>query len=221
MEGLLNEDLFWAIILAFYIQLAMLLSNFLYRRGMPFYLSRKVIHFGAAPAVLLLPILFDLVYFPMLLAALLTFQLTANHMLFTNGTRNLFPGFARAGRLSEVYFALASLISIAALWHIDPWLAVVPPLWLALGDGITGIVRSYTSGREKKDWWGSLACVIVCGAIGIVLVTPVVAGLAGAVTATLAEKYAGDAEGAAIRLDDNIAMPMAGLVGMLPFLLFS
>lgn len=211
--------LFWAIGLALYIQLAMLLSNFLYRRGVPFYLSRKVIHFGAAPAILVLPLVFDSAFFPILLSAILAVQLALNHLLFARGTRNLFPGFARKGRLSEVYFAIASLISIAALWHIDAWLAVVPSLWLALGDGITGVVRSYTSGREVKDWWGSLACLIVCSAISIALVTPLVAGLAGAAAATIAERYSGDAEGALIKLDDNLAMPLAGLATMLPFLL--
>lgn len=210
--------LFWAIGLALYIQLAMGLSNVLYGRGVPFYLSRKVIHFGAAPAILALPLVFDSAYFPILLSAFLVFQLAMHHLLFAAGERNFFPGFVRKGRLSEVYFAIASLISIAALWHIDAWLAIVPSLWLALGDGITGVVRSYTSGREVKDWWGSLACLIVCSAISIALVTPLVAGLAGAAAATIAERYSGDAEGALIKLDDNLAMPLAGLATMLPFL---
>ncbi len=212
-------ELLWALIMAGYFILAMELSSFLYRRGVPFYLSRKVIHFGAAPAVLLLPVLFDSARFPVILGAFLFILLALNHVGFTRwGRQNLFPGFARKGRLSEVYFAIASLISIAALWHIDAWLAIVPSLWLALGDGITGVVRSYTSGREVKDWWGSLACLIVCSAISIALVTPLVAGLAGAAAATIAERYSGDAEGALIKLDDNLAMPMAGLATMLPFL---
>lgn len=191
--------------LAAFMLLTLLVSNGARSLGVPFYISRKVAHFGAAVPLLLAPVFFQDLWFPLSLSLASLFLLAATH------NYDLFPGFAKKGRWSEVAFPFSIALSLGLLWRADPWAAVVPGLWLALGDGITGLVRYVTLKREKKGWWGSLACFVVCAVIGAVLIHPMWAGILGAATATIAERYCGDAEGALLHLDDNLVMPIAGL----------
>ena len=204
-------DLLWGIGLSTVLVGVLLISNAAFRRGVPFYVSRKIAHFGAAIPLGSLPAIYDSVVYPLVLTGLFGLILLATH------NYDVWPGFARAGRWSELWFPTAIMLSIAVFWRIDPVVAIVPGLWLALGDGITGLVRMVTVGREKKGWWGTVACLMVCSAIGL-LVSPVIVGILGGAAATLAERYCGDAEGAILKIDDNIAMPVAGMAVMYPLL---
>ena len=55
-------------------------------------------------------------------------------------------------------------------------IAIASTLFIAFGDGITGIIRNFTRKKREKDWWGSLGMLLVnlligyvyCGWIGIV-----------------------------------------------------
>lgn len=194
----------WAGWLAAFMLLAFLVSNGLRGLGLPFYVSRKIVHFAAGVPIGFSPLLFEEVYY--LLGLSLGFLL----LLVLTHNWDFFPGCARKGRWSELYFPLSVGISGAALWHVSPWAAVVPGLWLAFGDGITGLVRMAVNRREEKGWAGSVACFAACAAVAV-LVQPFWVGLLGSVAATLAERFCGDAKGSWLRLDDNIAMPMAGL----------
>ena len=207
------SDYGWALVLAGCLVFVFAVSNYVYHRGAPFYISRKVAHLGSAPLMVALPILFESVIFPLGLAAAFLAMLVANRRT------NVFPGFAKQERLSELFFPFSVLVAIADLWSVDPWAAIVPGLWLAVGDGVTGLVRMKVNKREVKGWWGSLACLGVCVPIGL-LVTPIWVGMLGGAVATLAERYCGDAEGAVLRLDDNLAMPLAGMLVMVPVLLW-
>ena len=203
----------WALVLAGCLVFVFAVSNFVHDRGAPFYISRKVAHLGSAPLMVALPILFEGMLYPLALSAGFLGMLVATRRT------NAFHGFAKEGRLSELFFPFSVLVAIAALWSVDPWAAIVPGLWLAVGDGVTGLVRMKVNKREVKGWWGSLACLGVCLPLGL-LVTPVWIGMLGGAVATLAERYCGDAEGAVLRLDDNLAMPLAGMLVMVPVLLW-
>jgi dolichol kinase len=203
----------WALILAGCLLIVFGVSNYAYIRGVPFYISRKIAHLGSAPLMVALPLVFESIVFPLGLAGAFFMMLVANRRT------NVFPGFAKKERLSELFFPLSVFVAIAALWSIDPWAAIVPGLWLAVGDGVTGLVRMKVNKREVKGWWGSLACLGVCLPLGL-LVTPIWAGMLGGAVATLAERYCGDAAGAVFRLDDNLAMPLAGMLVMVPLLIW-
>ena len=197
----------WAAVLLAVLLVALGLSNTLFYLGVPFYVTRKVAHIGSAIPIVLLPVAFFSIAYPLLLSGLFVLVFASSHKY------DLFPGFARKGRWSEIYFPLSVCVSIGLLWNYNPWWAIVPPLWLALGDGVTGLVRMKVNKREVKGWYGSLACWIVCLLVGVLTLSW--AGVLGASVATLFERFSGDAEGAIIPLDDNLTMPLSGTLVLL------
>ena len=44
-------------------------------------------------------------------------------------------------------------MSISLIWWLvgDPWLAIVPSLFMAFGDGITGVVRNAVVQKRSKS----------------------------------------------------------------------
>ena len=180
-------------------------SNAVHSRGLPFFVSRKVAHVGAGLALLALPWLFVGPMWPVALSLGFLLLLAATHRT------NIWHGFARTGRVAELAFAFSCFLSLLLLWGRDPWLAVVPPLFMAFGDAATGIVRFRVYKKEVKGWWGSLACLGVCSAIAL-LVQPLWVGLAGAVAFTVTEKLCGDV--GVIHIDDNLAAPLAAMAVM-------
>jgi len=102
-------------------------------------------------------------------------------------------------------------IVIFVTWFIDKTflLAVVPTLFMAWGDGVTGVVRNLKYKKRTKAWEGSLAMLLVCIPIGTLM------GLAGVVTgvvATLVERVEW--------FDDNLSIPLVSLGMLLPAVIF-
>lgn len=200
----------WAGWLSAFMLLGFLVSNGLRGLGVPFYTSRKVAHFSAAVPIAISPFVFDSIWYPLglALAFLLILVLTHNY--------DFFPGCARKGRWSECWFPFSIALSIVVLWSVSPYAAIAPALMLSLGDGITGIVRKLTIGKEMKGNWGSVACLCVCLVVGLWLVRPMWAGALGALAATIAEKYCGDTPDSLVHLDDNLTLPLAALAVIAP-----
>lgn len=184
-----------------------LASNEAHRHNYPFYVSRKIAHFGAGVVIGTMPLLFTTWTWPATLSLGFLLLLAATHRT------ELWHGFARPGRIAEVAFALSVLVSIWAAWRVNPWLGVMPGLFMAFGDGISGIVRFSVYHREVKGWWGSLACLGVCAILAL-LIAPYWVGLVGAVAFTVAEKLCGDV--GRIKVDDNLVAPLFSLAVMLP-----
>ena len=199
----------WPATIIFVLAIAgMLSSNIAFYNGIPFYISRKVAHFGAVVPILLMPVFFEEWFFPVGLSASLAL------VVFIGNRMRLTEGFAKEGRLSDILFPVAVAITIGLLWHKGPWIAVVPAVWLSLGDGITGLVRMKVYGREVKGNWGSVACLLVCVGSGLALGVPALAAMVGSALATLAERVSGDSEGAILRIDDNLSMPLIGAAAL-------
>ena len=187
------------------------ISNQVHLRPAPFFISRKVAHFGAGIAIALLPLWFSSILWPALLSGGFLLLLLATHRT------SIWHGFARPGRISEVVFALSVFISIMVAWNIDPWLSILPGLFMAFGDGVTGLVRYRVYRREVKGWWGTAACLVACALLAL-LVQPYWVGLAGAAIFSVVEKLCGDV--GRIKIDDNLAAPLAALAVMAPLYLF-
>ena len=200
-----------AALLASVLLMFFVISNALHSRATPFFLSRKVAHFGAGIVIAALPLRFESLLWPAILAGGFLVMLAATHRT------ELWHGFARPGRLSELAFAFSVFVSIMVAWNLDPWLAVLPGLFMAFGDGVTGVVRYIAYRREVKGWWGTLACLNVCALLAL-LVVPYDIGFVGAVVFTVAEKYCGDV--GLIKVDDNLAAPLAALAVMAPLYYF-
>lgn len=194
----------WGFLFSTILLSSFLISNYAAARGLPFHLTRKIAHLAAVIPVVLAPIVFEAVWFPLGLTLAFLVLLIAAHNV------DIFPGVVKKGRWSEVFFPLSLAISLS-LWPFSPWLAVLPGIFLSLGDGAAGIVRSMVYQRPSKGLWGSAACLAVCLPFSV-LVAPFWFGVAGAVAFTAAEWLCGDT--GVIHLDDNLAGPVSATVAM-------
>ena len=178
-------------------------SNVLYDRGVPHYLARKAAHAVAGLALLLMAVLFTSWEAPLALTLGFAALLLAARVLRPSTFRGV-GGTGRPHTLAEINFPLGCAIGIAVgwAWLQDPWLGVLPGLFLAFGDSATGVVRSWHCKREYKGWCGTLAMLVVCLGLAL-LVYPYWAGVAMAVVATAIEKLT-----VANRyFDDNLTLP--------------
>ena len=60
--------------------------------------------------------------------------------------------------MNDATFAFMLGISVFVLWHYldDAWLAILPALFMAYGDGVTGIIRNKLFAKRTKSAWGNL-----------------------------------------------------------------
>ena len=181
-----------------------LAANYLVARGVPFHLARKVAHLSAGIPIGLSPAVFPSVWYPFGLALAFLVLLTLSHQI------DLLPGVSRPGRWSEVGFPLAVLLCLT-LWPLSPWAAALPGLWVALGDGVGGLVRALVYKRPCKGLWGSVACLMLCAPFAV-LVKPWWVGVAGVIAFTVVEYLSGDS--APLKLDDNLTAPVAAAAVM-------
>lgn len=104
------------------------------------------------------------------------------------------------------YYIISTFLCIVLF---DKHIAIVSIFFIVLGDTAAALVGK-AWGRIKligsKSLEGSMACFIVCAAISLFWIDPVV-GLTGAFVATLAELLP-------LRLDDNLTVPLISGVVM-------
>jgi len=172
------------------------------------YLGRKFVHiFGAGLVAVLLPFEFHEPYFPFgfaMLLAILTYTL--------HRTNRVMYWFQDPANYSETYFALTWGAAVMLTWLVDKsfLLAVVPTLFMAWGDGVTGVVRNVIYKKRTKAWEGSLAMLLVCIPVGALMG---MAGVVAGVASTLVERWG--------KVDDNISIPLVSLGVLLPAFLLN
>ena len=187
-------------------------SNIIYDYKVPQYLTRKVGHLAGGTTLLLLALLYDSWQWPLILAAAFTAMLLGAR--FIRGS--LFRGIGGTGRpvaFAEVWFPAVSVVSIAVgwAWLGDRWLAILPTLFMAYGDAVTGLTRSVVYNREFKGNMGSVAMLGACLLLVWCFYQPFWIGAAGAVAATLAERFTPMSHGF---WDDNWSIVLASLLVM-------
>ena len=201
----------FAILLAGAVLVGLYLANYFYDRHIEQYISRKVGHGVGGMAFLLCVFLFSSPWWPLILAITFTLLLGGARQLKPNTFRGV-GGTGRQHALAEIFFPAAGTISIAVgwAWLGSPWLAVVPILFMAWGDMLTGLVRSQLYKREVKGSWGSVAMLVVCLLVAYFF-TPYWIGAAGAIVATLAERFTPLSKGI---WDDNWTIVLSSLLVM-------
>jgi len=187
-------------------------ANAIYDRGVPQYISRKVGHIVAGIAFLIAVGLLSSALWPLVLAAVFSLVLFGARLV----RPSTFRGVGGSGRdskaYSEVWFALVIVPVVAIAWlYLDrPRIALASLLFMAWGDGVTGLVRARVYKRPVKGLWGSLTMFAVCAVIAVALVRPVWIGVVAAGVAVIAERVFGDA-GLVKWADDNWAVALLGM----------
>ena len=186
-----------------------LVYDTLRRRGAPHnvavYYVRKVIHAAAGGVVaLLVPEVFGGPLVPLIMALALGGFL-AYHRL----TGRLMRWFQVEENAYEVNFTIAWGVGLALLWLAtgDPKLAVLPPLFIAFGDAVTGVVRNALFARRTKHWAGNVAMALVVVPLGYAYAGPLGA-LAGLV-ASVVERFEYPP------VDDNVLIVVASAAVLL------
>lgn len=190
----------WAIGLSLYVLAVLFLVRIPYRimldRGMEtiraVYYNRKLVHMLAGGVgSLMVPVVFTDPWYPLVCGLLLTLLTWGAH---ARGLR--FYWFQTAENRNDVKFALMWALSVSLLWWLlgNPWLAILPALFMAFGDGVTGVARNLLVRRRSKSPVGNVFMLAVCAPLGWFiggLAEPPMPlwGLVAAVVATWIERY--------------------------------
>lgn len=91
-------------------------------------------------------------------------------------------------------------------WSVAPRIAVLSLCFGVFGDAAAALVGMRRRGTAGKSLLGSLACFVACVGVGVLLL-PQHPGalLAGAVTATLCERFSGP-------IEDNLTIPLGAAI---------
>jgi len=170
------------------------------------WVNRKLIHLSSVPAVIFYMYIFKTPY------PYIFFSIFFTILLYLKHVRNDLSGwFQVEGNYGEVFFTLSYGFISAIFWGIDRVLGGLIMLFMAVGDSITGIVRSRFVDRWQKHWTGSLAMLIASVLMGYILY-----GLWGVLLGFIATIFE-----AQPYLDDNLAVPLAsGLTALAIILSF-
>jgi phytol kinase len=213
-EGFVNEIPLIVLIIGVVLS-GLWVSNIIYDHGVPQYISRKVGH-GAGGMAFFGSYLLSSAWWPIFVSAALSVLFLVAH-LFKPSTFRGVGGSGRDSRImAEVWFPLVAVpvYGISWLWLKQPAVAVASLLFMAWGDGVTGLVRSQIYHRAVKGWWGSLAMLIVCLAIAWVFIEPFWIGAVASLLAVVTERVFGD-YGIIKWADDNWAIPVISATAML------
>ena len=176
------------------------------------YYNRKIVHMMAGGiGSFSVPLLFANIWYPAVCGVLLTVFTWFAHL---SGNRLFW--FQTEQNQNDVKFALMWWTSITIIWWLvdDPWLAILPSLFMAFGDGITGVVRNAVVRKRSKSMIGNVFMFIVSAPIGWyvgMVAEPSIPmwGLIAAAVATYVERYEFGA------IDDNILITVFSTIVIL------
>ncbi len=170
------EEVLWVIILSVYVLfIVLLVTRRLYtimrnrglKREQAVYYNRKFVHIfaGGVPA-LLVPLVFTNSIYPLFCGMVLTV-----FTLFSHRSGHMLYWFQTKRDLNDVTFCFMWGVTIFVLWEVlgNPWIAVIPPAFMAIGDGVTGIIRSFVFERRTKHFIGNIWMAAFCVPIGLYL----------------------------------------------------
>mgnify|MGYP000220986278 CR=1 FL=1 len=186
-------ELMWGAIFVAWVLLMVFKASKLVSRRLNKYIARKFIHFTTGGLVAIAaPFIFETPTVPIIGAvgmALMT-------IIPRFWGRDL-DWYQVENNFGDTWFCISFAVLFLLFWYVDKWIAVVPALFMAYGDGVTGIVRSIIYKDWIKGWWGTVAMLAISLPIGAALKG--VAGLISALAATAVEKMP--------QIDDNITVP--------------
>lgn len=164
-------DLLLSAILIGYTGFVLYFTKYVYLYGMKkglkkedaIYYNRKFVHIFAGGIVALFVPFYQSPVYPLIAGFLL-----ASVTLFTHEKGDRLYWFQNKKDFNDVTFCLMWGISIFVLWILfnSPWLAILPALFMAFGDGVTGIIRNAFFGERSKHYIGNVFMALTCLPIG-------------------------------------------------------
>ena len=210
-------EIFWIFVLAAYAFSVIFLTRRLYdymlknrfTEEQAIYYNRKLIHiFAGGIVVLLVPFMFSNPWFPLFSSILMGIV-----MLWRHRSGKMFFWFQTKRDINDVSFCFMWGIAIFILWQIfgNPWIAIIPPAFIAFGDGITGIIRNLAFKERRKHPIGNIYMMGVCIPIGYYFANagdPSIPawGIIAAVIASLFERYEFG------KIDDNVLVTASATI---------
>ena len=196
----MGSDMVWFIVLGAWAGLVVFaikpFYDYLRRQGsehmVAVYYNRKVAHMlaGGVP-VIAAPLVFNDPIWVLLGGILGSIGLATTHLL----DRRLW-WMQTEQNMNDATFALMLGISVYVIWEYsnEPWLAVLPSLFMAFGDGVTGIIRNKMFKRRTKSAWGNVGMAALCLPLGYFvgsLAEPGIPvwGLLSGLVASIVERY--------------------------------
>ena len=156
------------------------------------YYNRKVAHMlaGGVP-IIASPMVFDNPIWVLIGGVLGSIALAATHIL----DRRLW-WMQTEQNMNDATFALMLGLSVFVIWEYsdEPWLAILPSLFMAFGDGVTGIIRNKMFKKRTKSAWGNVGMAALCIPLGYVIgamAEPQIPlwGLIAGIVASFVERY--------------------------------
>jgi phytol kinase len=173
------------------------------------YYNRKLVHMAAGGVVAIaVPFIFDSWIYPLIIGLVLTLftalpRLQGKSMDFMQTKENW----------NDTKFTLMWGVSIAVMWLLfnDPFLAVIPALFMSFGDAVTGVVRNALYKRRTKSPVGNVFMLIVCIVIAYVFTSMathkiLLWGVLAAVVASIIERFEIGP------IDDNVLITVASMI---------
>ena len=186
-----------------------LIKNRGFDESVVLYYNRKIVHMTTGGVIaFLVPFLFNSWIYPLAtgfaLALITTLaRLKGKSMDFMQTKENW----------NESTFIVMWSLSIAVLWILfnDPFLAIIPALFISFGDAITGITRNALYKKRSKKPIGNVFMLIVCVVIGYyfasIAAKPIpLWGVLAAVTASIVERFEIGP------IDDNILITVTAMI---------
>lgn len=214
---IIHNEIFWIFLLAIYALGIFFLTKQLYewmikkgiKRNVAVYYNRKLIHiFAGGVIVIAVPFVFSNPWYPLFSGLILT-----GFTYLAHRQGNVLYWFQTKDNINDVTFCFMWGLTIFILWQIlgNPWVAIIPPAFIAFGDGITGIVRNFAFEERKKHPIGNIYMMGVCIPIGYFFANsgePSIPlwGVIAAVVASLFERYEFG------RIDDNILVTVIATI---------
>lgn len=210
-----RNEILWMFILAIYALFIFFLTKRFFewmtkrgiKKSVAIYYNRKLIHiFAGGVIVLAVPFVFSNPWYPLLSGLVLT---VFTYIAHRKG--NILYWFQTADNINDVSFCFMWGLTIFILWLLlgNPWIAIIPPAFIAFGDGITGIVRNLAFQERRKHIIGNVYMMGVCIPIGYYFANAggiPLWGVIAAVVASLFERYEFGI------IDDNVLVAVSATV---------
>ncbi len=196
----MNSEIYWVIGLTIYATVILFATKITYnifcsmgqKKNVAIYYNRKILHMLVGGAIAIAcPLVFTSPTYPLIIGMVMA---VATYIPYKTG--KILYWVQTKENMNDVNFCLMAGISVYLLWVLmdDPYLAIIPVIYMAFGDGVTGIARNMVFKKRTKSAIGNIFMAIVCIPSGYYLAslaaTPIpIWGIISAIVASIIERY--------------------------------